>query len=71
MKDINILGEMGELGILIDIERENVHCLYTALINSEETPKNYGMMMTGIITRLGGIQDRLNVLSDVVKEKAL
>lgn len=71
MKDINILREIDDLETLVDIERENVHCLYIALIDAEDEPKNYDMMMSGIVIRLGNIQDRLNALSDVVKEKAL
>ncbi len=71
MKDMNVLVEIDDIETLVNIERENVHCLYAALIEAEDEPENYGTMMSGIVIRLGNIQDRLNALSDVVKEKSL
>lgn len=74
MNSENILMEINDLEMLVGIEKENIHCLYTALIEAEDEPKNYGAMMSGIVIRLVDIQDRLNTLFDVVKaekEKSL
>lgn len=66
-KNINLLMEIDDIESLVDIERENVCCLHSALVDAEDEPKNYGMMMAGIVIRLGNIQDRLNTLSDMVR----
>ena len=68
---MSVLMEIDDIETLVNIERENVHCLYTALIEAEDEPKNFGMMISGIVIRLGNIQDRLNALSNVAEEKSL
>lgn len=59
--------EIDDIENLIDIERENVCCLHSALIEAKEDPENYSMMMSGIVIRLGAIRDRLRALPDKVR----
>lgn len=66
-KNINLLMEIDDIESLVDIERENVCCLHSALVEAKDDPENYGMMMSGIVIRLGNIRDRLNTLSDMVR----
>ncbi len=61
--DNDIFLELDTMSLNVEIEKENIGCLYTALVEAKENVCNYAMMMSGIIIRLGKISDKLSELA--------
>ena len=61
--DNDIFLELDTMSLNVGIEKENINCLYIALVEAKENVGNYAMMMSGIIIRLAEISNKLSELA--------